>query len=182
VNPGGDSVSADGGSVPVPAFCGREPGSATAKDSNHHVARELEFGVDPHQALVMKILTDDPDWKREVYEARALAMRFVGSHGRAMRSAHGLQAVGNGLTVTFQPTRSPLQLTVDTSGARVLSIEWHDGDAWRLTIETYHSGQWESRLKAAVYPRPWLARCRSLVTFTGSLPPTPRRLTVADTD
>jgi hypothetical protein len=134
-------------------------------------ARELEFGVDPHQALVMKILTDDPDWKREVYEARVLAMRFVGRHGRAVRGAHGLQAVGNGLTITFHPTRSPLQLTVDASGARVLSIEWHDGDAWRLTIETYHSGQWEARLKAAVYPRPWLARWRSLVTFTGSLPP-----------
>jgi hypothetical protein len=149
---------------------------------NRTPALELEFGVDPHQPLVMKILTDDPDWMREVYEARALAMRLVGRQRCATRSDQGLQAVGSGLTVTFHPSRSPLQLTVDASGARVFCIEWYNGDAWRMTIETYHAGQWESRLKAMVYPRPWLERWRSLVTFTGSLPPTPRGLTVADTD
>jgi hypothetical protein len=26
----------------------------------------------------MKILTDDPDWKRDLYEARALAIKLVG--------------------------------------------------------------------------------------------------------
>jgi hypothetical protein len=30
-------------------------------------------------------------------------------------------------------------------GARVLSLEWNDGDAWRVAIETIHSGRWESR-------------------------------------
>jgi hypothetical protein len=29
----------------------------------------------------MKILTDDPDWARDIYEARALAMMFVRKHG-----------------------------------------------------------------------------------------------------
>jgi hypothetical protein len=28
----------------------------------------------------MKILTDDPDWAPELYEARALAMTFVRKH------------------------------------------------------------------------------------------------------
>jgi hypothetical protein len=28
----------------------------------------------------MKILTDDPDWARDIYEARALAMIFVRKH------------------------------------------------------------------------------------------------------
>jgi hypothetical protein len=128
----------------------------------------------------MKILTDDPDWMREVYQARALAMMFVRKHGRALQNDRCLRAVRNGLTVSYHPDRSPLQLTVDASGARVLGIEWNDGDAWRMAIETYHRGRWESRLKAMVHPRPWLVRWRSWVTFTGSLPSTPRRLTVAD--
>jgi len=129
----------------------------------------------------MKILTDDPDWMREVYQARALAMMFVRKYGRAARGDRCLRAAASGLTVSYHPQRSPMQLTVDTSGARVLSLEWNDGDAWRMAIETYHRGRWESRLEALVHPRPWLARWRRWVTFTGSLPP-PRGLTVADTE
>jgi hypothetical protein len=118
--------------------------------------------------LAMKILTDDPDWKRDVYEARALAIKLVGRYGHSVQG--GRQAVRNGLTVTYDPGRSPMQLTIDAEGERVVSIEWKPGDAWRMEIETYQSGRWRYRLKTAAHPRPWLERCRSLVTFTGTLP------------
>jgi hypothetical protein len=120
---------------------------------------------------MMKILTDDPDWARDLYEARALAMMFLRKHGRTVQGGPNLQAVCNGLTVTYHPNRSPVKLTVDASGACVLSVEWKDGQPWRMEIEIYNSGRWESRLKAAVHPRPWLERWRALVTFTGTLPP-----------
>jgi hypothetical protein len=116
----------------------------------------------------MTILTDDPGWKRDVYEARALAVTFVSRYGHAVQSGH--QAIGNGLTVTYHPDRSLMRLTVDATGDRVLSLEWKRGDAWRMKIEIYHTGRWQSRLKAAAHPRPWLERCRALVTFTGTLP------------
>ena len=119
----------------------------------------------------MKTLTDDPDWARDIYEARVLAMMFVRKYGCALQGSPCLQASGNGLTATFYPNRSPLLLTIDAPpGTRVLSLEWNDGDAWRVAIETYHSGRWESRLKAMVHPRPWLERWRALATFTGSSP------------
>jgi hypothetical protein len=118
----------------------------------------------------MKILTDDPDWARDIYEARSLAVLFVRKYGRAVQGDPCIQATGSGLTVAHYPNRSPVHLSVDTRDARVLSLEWKDGDAWRMGIETYHSGRWESRLKAMVYPRPWLERCRSMLTFAGSLP------------
>ena len=88
--------------------------------------------------------------------------------GARCRAARAYKASGNGLTVTFYPNRSPLLLTIDAPrGARVLSLEWNDGDAWRVAIETYHSGRWESQLKAMAHPRPWLKRWRALVPFTG---------------
>ena len=128
----------------------------------------------------MKILTDDPDWAPELYEARALALAFVKKHGRWQRSASTcLIAERNRLTVTYYPHRSPLLLTIDASGesaepiARVLSIEWNDGAAWRMAIETYQQGRWQSRLKSMVQPRPWLQRWRAMATFTGSLPRQP---------
>src|ERR1700691_1826028 len=98
---------------------------------------DLEFGSNARQSCPMKILTDDPDWKREVYEARALAITVVGRSGRSVPG--GRQAVGNGLTVTYRPDRSPVQLMIDAAGDRVLSIEWKPGDAWRMEIETYNS-------------------------------------------
>ena len=119
----------------------------------------------------MKTLTDDPDWGRDVYQARVLAMNFVRKHGRALPASPCLCASGNGLTVTYYPDRSPLLLTIDARGDRVLSIEWKDGDAWRMTIETFQPGRWQSRLKALAHPRPWLERWRAATTFTGSLPP-----------
>lgn len=128
----------------------------------------LNWVSTPARIAGMKILTDDPDWKRDVYEARALAMTFVGRHGCAAQG--GRQATGNGLTVTYHPDRSPLRLTVDARGVRVLSVEWKPGDAWRMEIETYDPGRWRGRLKAAAHPRPWLERWRSLVSFTGTLP------------
>ena len=125
----------------------------------------------------MKIWTDDPDWAPELYEARALALAFVKKHGRWQRNAATcLIAERNRLTVTYHPQRSPLLLTIDAPGesaepsACVLSIEWNDGAAWRMVIETYHQGRWQSRLKAMVQPRPWLQRWRAMATFTGSLP------------
>jgi hypothetical protein len=118
----------------------------------------------------MKILTDDPDWARDIYEARALATLFARKYGRAVQGGPCIRATGRGLTVLRQPNRSPVHLTVDTPDARVLSLERNDRDASRMEIETYRSGRWESRLKAMVYPRPWLERCRAMLTFTGSLP------------
>jgi hypothetical protein len=90
---------------------------------------------------------------------------------RPPRRAQGgpcIRAAGCGLTVLH--SRSPVHLTVDTRDDRALSLEWKDGDAWRMEIETYQSGRWESRLRAMVYPRPWLEQFRSILTFTGSLP------------
>ena len=118
----------------------------------------------------MKILTDDPDWALDIYEARALAMMFLRKSGRAGQGTPCLQATSNGLTFMYYPNRSTVRLTVDTHSARVLSVEWKDGDAWRMEIEIYNSGRWEYRLKTMVHPRPWLERWRALVTFTGSLP------------
>jgi hypothetical protein len=126
----------------------------------------------------MKILTDDPDWAPELYEARALAMTLVKNHGCWQRddAVSLLVAKRSGLTVTYYPHRSPLMLTIDASGGSdeplgcVFKIEWNDGDAWRVTIETHRHGRWQSRLKAIVHPRPWIERWRALATFTGSLP------------
>jgi hypothetical protein len=68
----------------------------------------------------MKILTDDPDWARDIYEARALAMMFVRKHGCALQGSPCLQVVHSGLTVTFYPNRSPVLLSIDAPpGARV---------------------------------------------------------------
>ena len=104
-------------------------------------------------------------------------MTFVRKHGRWQRDAVSfLVAERNALRVTCYPHRSSLMLTVDASGepvepfARVFKIEWNDADAWRVAVETYHHGRWQSRLKAMVHPRPWLERWRALATFTGSLP------------
>jgi hypothetical protein len=69
----------------------------------------------------MKIVTDDPDWKRDLYEARALAMRLVGRHGQTVQG--GRQALRNGLMVIYDRGRSPMQFTIDAEGKRVLSIE-----------------------------------------------------------
>jgi hypothetical protein len=80
--------------------------------------------------------------------------------------------------LTDDPERAPetIRGAGDASGeaaeplARVLKIEWNDGAAWRVAIETYNHGRWQSRLKAMVHPRPWLERWPALATFTGSLP------------
>ena len=123
----------------------------------------------------MKVLTDDPDWAPKIYEKRALAMRLIEKHGHAGNSGC-LQAACNGLIIKYYPRRSPRLLTVNApsrSGercSRVLTLEWKDGDAWRVAIITYRSGRWESRLRAIVHPRPWLERWRAVASFTGSLP------------
>jgi hypothetical protein len=120
----------------------------------------------------MKIITDDPDWARDMYEARALAVTFVGRYGQAQANGTPCQsAERHGLTVTYYPRRSPVLLTVDVRDSsaapsvRVLSVEWNDGDAWRVAIETYQRGRWQSRLKAMAHPRPWLQRWRALAMF-----------------
>jgi hypothetical protein len=123
----------------------------------------------------MKIITDDPDWAPKLYEVRALAMKFVRKHGRAQLSGTPCSiAARNGLTVIYYSRRSPLLLTIDAPGefgkpfVRVLSVEWKEGDAWRVAIETYSSGRWESRLKTMVHPRPWLERWRAVALFAAS--------------
>ena len=89
-------------------------------------------------------------------------MMFLRRHGRAVMDNPCSQATANGFTVTYYLNRAPLRLTVDEHGKCVLGLEWKNGDAWRMEIETYHSGRWEFRLKAAAHPRPWLERCRAL--------------------
>jgi hypothetical protein len=123
----------------------------------------------------MKILTDDPDWAPKLYEARALAIRLVRKHGRSQQNPTAfLVAERDGLTVAYHPHRSPLLLTIDAPGQgaqrfeRVLSIEWNAGDAWRVAIETYHPGRWETQLRTSVNPRPWLERWRAMALFTAS--------------
>lgn len=120
----------------------------------------------------MKTVTDDPDWAPELYEARALAMRFVRKHGRWQRDPEMIRvAERGGLRIIFHPHRAPRLLTIDTAGKsleRVLALEWNDGDAWRVAIETYRSGRWESRLRSLAHPRPWLERWRAMAMFTAS--------------
>jgi hypothetical protein len=123
----------------------------------------------------MKTVTDDPDWAPKLYAARALAIGLVRKHGRPQPDAR-LVAGRGGLTVTYHPQRSPLLLTIDAAVTsaegfeRVLDIEWNAGDAWRIAIETYAPGRWESRLKNMVHPRPWLERWRAMALFTAPHP------------
>jgi hypothetical protein len=133
----------------------------------------LEIGTEIGEAVGMKTITDDPDWARDMYESRALAVMFVQRHGQEQANGTPCHvAERKGLTVTYYPGRSPMLLTIDVSdrptapSTRVLSLEWNDGDAWRVAIETYHRGRWQSRLKTMVYPRPWLERWRALALFT----------------
>ena len=122
----------------------------------------------------MKTVTDDPDWAPKLYEARALAIKFVRKHGRWHDLEMMRLAERNGLRVIYHPHRSARRLTIDHKGKsdepfqRVLDIEWNEGDAWRVAIETYRSGRWESRLKTMVHPRPWLERWRAMALFTAS--------------
>ena len=94
----------------------------------------------------MKILTDDPDWAPDIYEARALAMTCVRKHGRASDPGC-LQTICSGLTITYHLNRSPVLLTIDAP-YRVLALEWSQRDAWRMVIQAYHQGRWQSRLRA----------------------------------
>jgi hypothetical protein len=41
----------------------------------------------------MKTLTDDPDWARDIFEARVLAMMFVRKYGCALQGSPCLQSV-----------------------------------------------------------------------------------------
>jgi hypothetical protein len=122
----------------------------------------------------MTIVTDDPDWAPNLYEARALAIRFARKHGRWQHGAETCRvAERRDLRVTYHPQRSPRRLTIDSSGGSaafecVLCIEWNERDAWRMAIETYSPGRWESRLKTIVDPKPWLRRWRALALFTAS--------------
>jgi hypothetical protein len=126
-------------------------------------------------AYKMKVLTDDPEWARDIYDARALGLMVVRMYGRPVPDSRSLQAGGNGLTIKYYPNRSPLLLTIDMGATCVLSIEWKRVDAWRTEIEIYETGPWESRLRTLARPRPWLECCRALVTFTGTLPPAVQR-------
>jgi hypothetical protein len=115
----------------------------------------------------MRILTDDPESARDIYEARALAIKCIKKHGHIGGSGECLQAIRNGLTITYHPNRLPRLLTIDAP-ERVLALEWNHGDAWRLVIETFDRGRWQSRLKTTANPKPWLNYLRPLVLFTAS--------------
>jgi hypothetical protein len=122
----------------------------------------------------MKVLTDDPEWARDIYEARALALIAVRTYGRPSPGL-SLRVDGDGFTINYYRNRSPLLLTIDVGIDRVLSLEWKPGDAWRTEIETYETGPWEYRLRIMARPRPWLEHCRVLVSFASALPPAVQR-------
>ena len=74
----------------------------------------------------MKIVTDDPDWAPELYEARALAMRFVRKHGRWQRDLEMIRvAERGGLRIIFHAHRMPRLLTIDTTGKTVERVLAH---------------------------------------------------------
>jgi hypothetical protein len=130
----------------------------------------------------MGILTDDPDWAPDLYEARVLALAFLRRYGRAQLVGTPWQcweADRGGIVVTFYAKRSPVLLTIDASDqsaelfGRVVTLEYERSNAWRITVDVYHPGRWQPQLKKMVHPRPWMERCRALITFTGKLPQRP---------
>jgi hypothetical protein len=148
-------------------------------DGRLHNAIYLEFDAASGNLSAMRVLTDDPDWARDVYEARVLALTFLRRYGRAQLVGtpwQCLEAQHGGITVTIYPRRSPILLTIDAPGqsaemfGRVLTLEYEAASAWRIIIETFHPGRWQRRLKTMAHPRPWLERWRALVTFTATLP------------
>ena len=130
----------------------------------------------------MGILTDDPDWAPDLYEARVLALAFLRRYGRAQLADTPWQcweADRGGIIVTLYPKRSPVLLTIDAPdestefSGRVVTLEYERSDAWRITVDVYHPGGWQQQLKKMVHPRPWMERWRALITFTGKLPQRP---------
>jgi hypothetical protein len=130
----------------------------------------------------MGILTDDPDWAPDLYEARVLALAFLRRYGRAQLVGTPWQcweADRGGIVVTLYAKRSPILLTIDASGestelsGRVVTLEYQRSNAWRITVDVYQPGRWQQQLKRMVHPRPWMERWRALITFTGKLPQRP---------
>jgi hypothetical protein len=130
----------------------------------------------------MGILTDDPDWAPDLYEARVLAFAFLRRYGRAQLLGTPWQcweAKRGGIVVTLYPRRTPILLTIDAPAesrelfGRVVTLEYESSNAWRITVDVYQPGRWQRRLKTMAHPRPWLERWRALVTFTGTLPQRP---------
>jgi hypothetical protein len=67
----------------------------------------------------MRVLTDDPDWARPVYEARVLALTFLDRYGRAQLVGtpwQCLEAQHGDIIVTMYPRRSPVLLTIVAPG------------------------------------------------------------------
>jgi hypothetical protein len=130
----------------------------------------------------MGILTDDPDWAPDLYEARILAFAFLRRYGRAQLVGTPWQcreAERDGIVVTLYPRRSPVLLTIDAPEdsaelfGRVLTLEYESSNAWRITVDVFRPGPWQRRLKTMAHPRPWMERWRALITFTGTLPQRP---------
>jgi hypothetical protein len=130
----------------------------------------------------MGILTDDPDWAPDLYEARVLALAFLRRYGRAQLVGTEWQcweADRGGIVVTLYPKRSPVLLTIDAPDestelfGRVVTLEYDRSNAWRITVDVYRPGRWQQQLKQMVHPRPWMERWRALITFTGKLPQRP---------
>lgn len=130
----------------------------------------------------MGFLTDDPDWAPGLYEARVLALAFLRRYGRTQLPGTPWQcceAERAGIVVTLYPRRTPILLTVDAPDesaelfGRVLTLEYESSNAWRIIVDVYQPGRWQRQLKTLVHPRPWMERCRALITFTGTLPQHP---------
>jgi hypothetical protein len=90
----------------------------------------------------MGILTDDPDWAPDRYEARVLAFAFLRRYGRAQHLGTPWQcweAERGGIVVTLYPRRTPILLTIDAPDestelfGRVVTLEYESSNAWRIT-------------------------------------------------
>jgi hypothetical protein len=122
----------------------------------------------------MGILTDDPDWAPDLYEARVPAFAFLRRYGRAQFLGTPWQcwkAERGGIVVTLYPRHTPILLTIDAPDestelfGRVVTLEYESSNAWRITVDVYQPGRWRRQLKTMAAPTSMartLARARYL--------------------
>lgn len=94
--------------------------------------------------------------------AHALALKVLGSHGRAQPEGARFIAETAGLTVSLYPDRAgrPMLLTIDAPG-RVLEVEFATLTDESPVVLHHVPGEWQHRLFKAAKPMlPWHDRTR----------------------